>query len=92
MQASVADGPHPGKVDFSVTKKMAPFLGPRFKEAKWWAISGKAKQVVVPPVGTALREMFRREESEGHCFGCGLLVTWERSICGAKAPQPRQTE
>jgi hypothetical protein len=25
-------------------------------------------QVAAPPVGTALREMFRGEESEGHCF------------------------
>jgi hypothetical protein len=41
---------------------MAPFSGATFKEAKWWAISGKAKQVVVPPVGTALREMLKRKE------------------------------
>jgi hypothetical protein len=32
-------------------------------------------QVAAPPVGTALREMFRGEESEGHGFVYGLLVT-----------------
>ncbi len=25
-------------------------------------------EVAAPPVGTALREMFRGEESEGHCL------------------------
>jgi hypothetical protein len=49
-------------------KKAAPFLGPQFKEAKWWKVmSGKAMQDAAPPAGTAIREISNiDEESEGH--------------------------
>jgi len=30
-------------------------------------VSGKAMEVAIPQ-GTALREMFKRSDSEGHCF------------------------
>jgi Fe-S oxidoreductase len=36
-------------------------------------MSGKAMQVTIPP-GTALREMVRRKESEGHC--CGFAASF----------------
>src|SRR5271165_636436 len=52
------------------SKKSGPIAGATFsKRARWWAMSGKAMQVAVPPAGTVLREMLTRESSEGHCFG-----------------------
>jgi hypothetical protein len=66
-------------------EKMAPFLGPSFEEANLVGVSGKAMQVTVPPAGTALREKFGREASEGHCFGCGLLVTCKGAFAEPKA-------
>jgi hypothetical protein len=47
-------------------------------------LSGKAMEATVPPSGTVLREMLNREFSEGHCWVCGLFITWRRSICRAK--------
>jgi hypothetical protein len=48
-------------------KKMAPLLGPYFKEAKWWAMSGKAMQDDVPPARTTIVEVTQKfEESEAH--------------------------
>lgn len=44
-------------------------------------------QVAAPPAGTAHfgKKMFRGEESEGHCLGCGLLVTGEEAFAEPKA-------
>jgi hypothetical protein len=64
---------------------MAPFLGPSFEEANLVGVSGKAMQVTVPPAGTALREKFGREASEGHCFGLRPLGYMQGSICRAKS-------
>jgi hypothetical protein len=65
--------------------KVAPLLGPRFKEAtSWWAMSGKAMHAI-PPVGTAIWEMSGTEESEGHCLSLRPLYFGEkRSISRAK--------
>lgn len=56
---------------------MAPCAGPSFKRLRvGWAMSGKAMQDAVPPLGTALREVTRKfEESEGHARVCGLFST-----------------
>jgi hypothetical protein len=74
----------------STEKKAAPFLGPRFKEVKVVGVSGKAMQVTVPPVGTALREMLNRELSEGHCCGfAASLVPVEGAFAEPKAGEGR---
>jgi hypothetical protein len=60
----------------SLSKKMAPSLGPRFKRLRiWWVMSGKAMQSTVPPAGTARVVTRRIEESEGHVaeFAASLL-------------------
>jgi hypothetical protein len=49
-------------------------------------------QVVVPPVGTALREMFRREESEGHCFRLRPLSLQEEEAFAEPKPWARPVE
>jgi hypothetical protein len=46
--------------------KMAPFLGPRSRGYRWWAMSGKAMHDAVPPARTAFKEVTQVEESEGH--------------------------
>jgi hypothetical protein len=74
-----------GFIAWRPAKKMAPFLGPSFEEANLVGVSGKAMQVTVPPAGTALREKFGREESEGHCFGLRPLGYMQGSICRAKS-------
>jgi len=74
----------------STAKKAAPFLGPRFKEVKVVGVSGKAMQVTVPPVGTALREMLNRELSEGHCCGfAASLVPVEGALAEPKVGKGR---
>ncbi len=42
-------------------------------------------QVTVPPGETALREMFRREESEGHCWLRPLLLSTNEALAEPKA-------
>jgi hypothetical protein len=37
--------------------KMAPFLGPKLKEAKWRVKSGMATQRAAPRIGAANREI-----------------------------------
>ena len=66
--------------------KVAPFPRPRFKEAKWWVMSGKAMQDAIPPAGTAFRELSSKdEESEGHCFEfAASLLPWNKALAKPK--------
>jgi hypothetical protein len=48
-------------------KKAAPFSGAAIQRGEMVGVSGKAMEVAIPR-GTALREMFKRSDSEGHCF------------------------
>jgi hypothetical protein len=53
-------------------------------------MSGKAMQVTVPPVGTALREMLNRESSEGHLLGfAASLLPGEGAFAEPKAGAER---
>ena len=56
-----------------VGKKNGPISRAKFQRGKEVGGLGKAMQVAVPPVGTALREMFGSEESEGHCL---VAASW----------------
>jgi hypothetical protein len=40
-------------------------------------VSGKAMEVAIPQ-GTALREMFKRSDSEGHCFEVAASLLHEK--------------
>lgn len=42
-------------------------------------------QVVVSPRRNGTSGNVSREESEGHCFGCGLLVSWKGAFAEPKA-------
>jgi hypothetical protein len=65
---------------------MAPFLGPKLKEAKWKVESGMAMQRADPAARTATREMSRKTESEGHLSAAsfGYLL---KCICATKATE-----
>jgi hypothetical protein len=67
-----------------IGNKNGPISGARFQEAKMVGMSGKAMQHSVPKAGTVW-VVTRSIESEGHRRVCGLLVTFDRSTCGAKA-------
>ncbi|MFZ1005803.1 MAG: hypothetical protein WAN65_03135 [Candidatus Sulfotelmatobacter sp.] len=67
QEAGCASQTAEGGCPYMNRKKAAPFWGRLVKEARWWAMSGKAMEVAIPR-GTALREMFKRSDSEGHCF------------------------
>jgi len=48
-------------------------------------------QVTVPAAGTALREKFGSEESEGHCFGLRPLSYWGEEHLPSQRQEMRAT-
>jgi hypothetical protein len=52
-------------------------------------VSGKAMEVAIPR-GTALREMFKRSDSEGHCFEVAAsLLHSKEALAEPKAEKAR---
>lgn len=74
-----------GRAGSDRREKMAPFLGPLLKEAKWKVKSGMAKRRADPAAGKATREMSRKTESEGH-LSAASFGTYSSALAQPKPP------
>jgi hypothetical protein len=69
--------------------KSGPISGAAIQRGEMVGVSGKAMEVAIPR-GTALREMFKRSDSEGHCFEVAASLLHEKeALAEPKAPDTR---